>query len=501
MATQDQKKRLEILWDATLGAGVGETTSKTPKAQRVRDSINAITNVGVTEVTINATRLSSNLQTSFIKANPEYLGSEEAKLILQIGGDLIDKWNTVIKTGTTEVPKDEISHGKGSSNTNLRFIIKPGKSTGAVKKKTGGARNNFKRVVEINNALLGDLFKSSKYKEIFGEGRDKTKGGKSLVDLGHGQKDLGLPQAAKVQGKANIGLGVIKDILGTLGEGQGNIKSVLEAGSESILALGLENVDDKRINYDAGFYRYTSTMYYDVEDQSSNKRSGATEEKKQAKELDAAIIDAWGGMTRDEFINQVGSRSPIDTIGDMIINSKAMKRAYKTKGATNLTKYRSTKKSVGKKSTVRKTGKSKSKGGAIELGLDPGLKKFAKKGSRQKQGSEQGLGLSEAVIASTGMMKLLNQRISKEVMNNMGKPHLTNRTGRFAESVNIQSITPAARTLMVKYTYRINPYETFENTGSRRWPSGYNPKPLISKSIRGLAMEMFKISALTTRRV
>ena len=86
-------------------------------------------------------------------------------------------------------------------------------------------------------------------------------------------------------------------------------------------------------------------------------------------------------------------------------------------------------------------------------------------------------------------------------MSNMGKPNLTNRTGRFAESVNIQSITPAARTLMVKYTYRINPYETFENKGSRRWPSGYNPKPLISKSIRGLAMEMFKISALTTRRV
>ena len=83
----------------------------------------------------------------------------------------------------------------------------------------------------------------------------------------------------------------------------------------------------------------------------------------------------------------------------------------------------------------------------------------------------------------------------------MGRPELNYITGRFANSTMIESITPSARTLMVKYTYRLNPYETFENTGKRKWPSGYNPKPLISKSIRGLALSMFKITALTTRRV
>ena len=501
MASKDQQNRLQQLWDLTLGAAADETTAKTGKAQRVRDSINAITNAAQTEVTINGTRLSSNLQTAFLKANPEYLGSEEAKKISQLGGDLIEKWNTVIKSGTAEISKDDIYHASGSSNTNLRFIVLAGKSTGTKDSKSGGARNNFLRIKRINSELLGELFKSSKYKEIFGEGRDKTKGGKSLVDLGHGQKDEDKLSATKVQGKANVGLGVINDILGTLGEGQGNIKSVLEAGKKSITKLELKNVDDKRISYDAGFYRYTSTMYYDVDEQGANKSDGAGDEKTNAKELEDSIRDAWGGMTRDEFINQEGSRSPIDTVADMIINSKAMKRAYKTKGATNLTKHRSTKQSVGKRSTAQKNATKTNKNSAIALGLDPELKKFAKKGSRQKQGPEQGLGLSEAVIASTGMMKLLNQRISKEVMSNMGKPNLTIRTGRFAESVNIQSITPAARTLMVKYTYRINPYETFENKGSRRWPSGYNPKPLISKSIRGLAMEMFKISALTTRRV
>ena len=46
---------------------------------------------------------------------------------------------------------------------------------------------------------------------------------------------------------------------------------------------------------------------------------------------------------------------------------------------------------------------------------------------------------------------------------------------------------------------RLNPYETFENTGSKRWPSGYNPKPLIAKSIRGLAMGLME-DKLTIRR-
>ena len=97
--------------------------------------------------------------------------------------------------------------------------------------------------------------------------------------------------------------------------------------------------------------------------------------------------------------------------------------------------------------------------------------------------------------------KAINKRLPEEVRKNMGRPALNYRTGRFARSTQVESITPAARTLMVKYTYRLNPYETFENTGKKRWPTGYNPKPVISKSIRELALAMFKITALTTRRV
>ena len=82
----------------------------------------------------------------------------------------------------------------------------------------------------------------------------------------------------------------------------------------------------------------------------------------------------------------------------------------------------------------------------------------------------------------------------------MGKPALTNRTGRFSNSAKITSIMPAAQTLMVKYTYRLNPYETFENTGKKRWPLAYNPKTLIAKSIRNLAQGRIE-QKLTLRRV
>ena len=50
----------------------------------------------------------------------------------------------------------------------------------------------------------------------------------------------------------------------------------------------------------------------------------------------------------------------------------------------------------------------------------------------------------------------------------------------------------AQNSIVGDYTYQLNPYETFENTGSRRWPTGYNPKPLITKSIRELAVQTFR---------
>ena len=71
----------------------------------------------------------------------------------------------------------------------------------------------------------------------------------------------------------------------------------------------------------------------------------------------------------------------------------------------------------------------------------------------------------------------------------MGRPALINRTGRFSNSVELLNLRETAKGISGDYTYQLSPYQTFENTGQRRWPLGYNPKPLITKSIRNLAVQ------------
>ena len=46
----------------------------------------------------------------------------------------------------------------------------------------------------------------------------------------------------------------------------------------------------------------------------------------------------------------------------------------------------------------------------------------------------------------------------------------------------------------------LKPYETFENTGKQKWPIAYNPKTLITKSIRNLAMG-YAAGKRTLRRI
>lgn len=82
----------------------------------------------------------------------------------------------------------------------------------------------------------------------------------------------------------------------------------------------------------------------------------------------------------------------------------------------------------------------------------------------------------------------INKRLPAEVRRNMGKPALTNRSGTFSNSVSLDRLTRTPRGIAGDYSYLTSPYETFENSGKRRWPTGYNPKPLITKSIRNLAL-------------
>ena len=131
------------------------------------------------------------------------------------------------------------------------------------------------------------------------------------------------------------------------------------------------------------------------------------------------------------------------------------------------------------------------------------IKSISVKGKGGKIGKESGRGQEADTSLATDLARLkqeINKNLSAEVTRNMGKPALSFQTGRFANSVQLLNLTQAKNTIIAKYTYLLDPYANFENTGRYRWPMAYNPKPLIAKSIRNLAQGRIE-QKLTVRRV
>tara|TARA_X000001382_G_scaffold65844_1_gene45697 strand:- start:237 stop:1763 length:1527 start_codon:yes stop_codon:yes gene_type:complete len=165
---------------------------------------------------------------------------------------------------------------------------------------------------------------------------------------------------------------------------------------------------------------------------------------------------------------------------------KKVKKSPKGRGKLNTTKITG---NVRKNNVAQKVRKNRSKSKSLSAHLK---KPFNVK----KQKRESGEGLVEL----TKLEGLINKRLPAEVRRNMGRPALRNQTGRFSNSVELQSLRPTAKGISGEYTYQVSPYETFENTGARRWPTGYNPKPLIAKSIRNLAMQYTEQKLVSLRR-
>jgi len=106
---------------------------------------------------------------------------------------------------------------------------------------------------------------------------------------------------------------------------------------------------------------------------------------------------------------------------------------------------------------------------------------------------------AESPITVNALKGKINRRLPAEVRRNMGRPALINRTGQFSNSVKVLNLRDTGKTITGEYTYTLTGggqsknkrgvYSTFENKGIKQWPRGYNPKPLISKSIRNLALQ------------
>tara|TARA_B100001287_G_scaffold213261_1_gene182086 strand:- start:1344 stop:2969 length:1626 start_codon:yes stop_codon:yes gene_type:complete len=227
--------------------------------------------------------------------------------------------------------------------------------------------------------------------------------------------------------------------------------------------------------------------------------------------LEATVSDSFRRVLRGTDANLTALQDYFKTVDAYeIVDSPSIKQKIRA----DLKALAKGKKVTAHKSTKRKTkkGTSKAKRNINLSAMQQApliAKKLAKEATRLKATTSRAKpGKPGAKKRKTGRDQLnlakiqaaINTRLPAEVRRNMGRPALINQTGRFSNSVKLTGLRQAPASIVADYTYQLNPYETFENNGVRQWPTGYNPKPLISKSIRNLAAA-FIDQKFTLRRV
>lgn len=116
--------------------------------------------------------------------------------------------------------------------------------------------------------------------------------------------------------------------------------------------------------------------------------------------------------------------------------------------------------------------------------------------SRRRQTNTKGIASQPLQLIG-----ILNKKLPDTVRKNMRAPALENRTGRFAESVQVTDILQTPQGFpSIGYTYQRNPYEVFEMGSAGNWATpDRDPRKLIDKSIREVAAQ-FALGRFYTRR-
>ena len=207
-------------------------------------------------------------------------------------------------------------------------------------------------------------------------------------------------------------------------------------------------------------------------------------------------------QTSDDELDRIYNTvmdSNVEIIGSKGIENSITKQMHdifigkKHKPTKSITKSRKT---YNNKMDLRRTKAELAKIKAKKRKVTQLLAAAAAKDKTKKRIRKSSSGQAKATLH---LRRLINRRLPAEVRRNMGRPALINRTGRFSNSVKLESLVPSKAGMVGKYSYMYRPYETFENTGRYKWPTGYNPKPLITKSIRNLAVQHME-TKLTLRR-
>jgi hypothetical protein len=473
MSVRDLDKDLQEIFDLTVGKD-GD--------KRVIRVLRRILNRAESRVTVDSQTFGTDLRAQYKKRT----GKEPSAKVMEgygnLGKDIVKGWENKVKT-------DKSMTLISKSTTVIVFVIQ--EKEGA---KKGTLRDNFSLFRKENQKIVQPLIKS-KYHHLF-RGRTRTKGGdiRAIGDVGH---DYSVTE----KGRGGVAAGMLDNLLAGDFDNP-NDRDKVQKVRDGLATVGLKASEVLKISGSGSTMRSTTTISLSLESDTSNRTKQDTD-KKAGEEIRGYLKDALkktkGNLSSGaKYVNKEGSTPFIDQVGEAIVNTPFKMSMYRKRKAKNATRYKRPVKNVNKEKKANKSRQVKGKRNNITGGgVDSAMVASLTKGQRAADPKKEDFAIKIRNLLK--VKRAINARLPAEVRRNMGKPALTNRTGRFSNSAKITSIMPAAQTLMVKYTYRLNPYETFENTGSKKWPSGYNPKPLIAKSIRGLALGLMN-DKLTIRR-
>lgn len=488
MAAKDLKKALEQLSESISKESTG------PGRTQINE-LEAICTVDKDEIT-NSLVMAYKHYNPKAASDPQIL-KEKSQVFRKFAGEVVKGWKVEIRNNKAfELEK--------SSNKIVTFLI------GA--KTSGGAESLFattnKVIVENIIPKYNEHFSLGNQEKMTAEKREasahKSKSQKgSLMDFeaAHGNK------FSAFDAQTAIRVNALENTL--------NIKNLPKSSVDRVQKLKkafydeeIEGTANFTINKN-GKVESKATVSMSIQTARQNVLEGGPSSaasrahnkilKENIEELKEQIKNNpnnWGPKAKK-------SPSVIEGVASTIINTPIKTKLAAKGRLKNRTKYKGIIKgeSTPTQKSVRKTETKRVhiKGGGITSSMKVAAASRPKGGEKGKGGAADNKDFANQMRHLLKVKRAINQRLPAEVRRNMGKPALTNRTGRFSNSVHVESMIPAAQTLMVKYSYRLNPYETFENTGKKKWPTGYNPKPLIAKSIRGLALGLTD-EKLTIRR-
>ena len=196
------------------------------------------------------------------------------------------------------------------------------------------------------------------------------------------------------------------------------------------------------------------------------------------------------GESASAFAKRKGSRTLEENALAILVNNPTMRKAYAKGLAKNLTSitYKPKKRNNKTSSALKYEGKRTS------YKVKGGNKILPPKPKKTQQGVESGQ--NNLTQKAFEVRAFVNSRLTGKVKSNMGRPRLINQSGRFAESVQVVNSNALGNQIHLDYTY--NPiYRVFENGG---YSSNYDPRPLIEKSIRELAIQKAE-AKFTLRRI